>query len=246
MDTTENELQALRKEIGNLYTEVTTLRRELAESVKFINGCINGQYLPNYLVRLTGMQTAEFIIRNMNKVKSFANKRRYMQYVLGQTVNFGGGYLEFGVYSGGTINQISAAKPDKIVYGFDSFEGLPETWRSGFDKGYFDTKENLPKVNENVRLIKGWFDETLPSFVKAHPEKCEFIHVDCDLYSSTKRSLRNLENTLFPARLSPLTNISIILAGRRANIKLSWNLSKKIIWSLNISPAPTKSRLRLR
>jgi hypothetical protein len=39
-------------------------------------------------------------------------------------------WFEFGVASGNTINYISTFTNDK-VYGFDSFEGLPEKWRDG-------------------------------------------------------------------------------------------------------------------
>lgn len=74
-------------------------------------------------------------------------------------------WLEFGVASGKTINYISQFTKDK-VYGFDSFEGLPEKWRDGFDKGAFSRNGNLPQVNNNVELIKGWFNETLPDFIK--------------------------------------------------------------------------------
>jgi hypothetical protein len=42
-------------------------------------------------------------------------------------------WLEFGVATGTTINYISRFTNDK-VYGFDSFEGLPENWREGYDK----------------------------------------------------------------------------------------------------------------
>ena len=104
--------------------------------------------------------------------------------------------MEFGVYKGNSINFISATMPDKIFYGFDSFEGLPENWRTGFDKAAFDKNGDLPRVNDNVRLIKGWFNETLPDFVKAHSEPCAFIHVDCDLYSSTKTIFDNLKNQI--------------------------------------------------
>lgn len=104
--------------------------------------------------------------------------------------------MEFGVYKGNSINILSGTKPDKIFYGFDSFEGLPETWKSSNLKGHFTLNGNLPKVNENVRLIKGWFNETLPEFIKEHPEPCAFIHVDCDLYSSTKTIFDNLKNQI--------------------------------------------------
>jgi len=94
-------------------------------------------------------------------------------------------WLEFGVASGNTINYISKFTNDK-VYGFDSFKGLPEKWRDGFDKGAFTRDGQLPKVNNNVVLIKGWFQDTLIDFIKNQNKKVSFIHMDADLYSSTK------------------------------------------------------------
>lgn len=94
-------------------------------------------------------------------------------------------WLEFGVASGNTINYISQFTND-LVYGFDSFKGLPEKWRDGFNKGAFNRDGNLPSVNPNVVLIKGWFNETLSNFIKTQDKKISFIHIDCDLYSSTK------------------------------------------------------------
>lgn len=226
MNTTENELQVLRKELDifrdeniHLYNELTkqnktlceevislrqenmALCKELASHHQILLNVINffaGQNLRNHLTRLSGMQTAQFIVDNMNKIKSFDDKANYLKYVLnhiGSSLGRGE-YLEFGVFSGKTINFISATLPDKIIYGFDSFEGLPETWRSGFEKEKFSIRGNLPQVNENVRLVKGWFNETLPAFVKTHPEPCAFIHVDCDLYSSTKTVFDNLKNQI--------------------------------------------------
>jgi len=94
-------------------------------------------------------------------------------------------WLEFGVASGTTINYISKFTNDK-VYGFDSFEGLPEKWRDGFEKGTFNRNRYSPSVNPNVELIIGWFNQTLVSFIKKHDKKVSFIHMDADLYSSTK------------------------------------------------------------
>ena len=95
-------------------------------------------------------------------------------------------WLEFGVATGKTINYISRFTNEK-VYGFDSFEGLPEKWRDGFDKGAFNRNGNMPPVNGNVELIKGWFNETLLNFMEQHKnKKISFIHMDADLYSSTK------------------------------------------------------------
>jgi hypothetical protein len=103
-------------------------------------------------------------------------------------------WLEFGVASGDTINYISKFTNEK-VYGFDSFEGLPEYWRDGFDKGTFNRDGVFPKVNNNVVLIKGWFEDTLQNFIKNQMgKKVSFIHMDADLYSSTKYIFNTLKN----------------------------------------------------
>lgn len=133
---------------------------------------------------LAGRETAEYVEKHMVKCATSPNPNALREKAVSQ-VELEGMYLEFGVYSGKSINQIASLKENQILYGFDSFEGLPETWRTGFYKGKFET-EGLPKVQENVQLIKGWFDSTLPVFLKEHKEKVAFLHVDCDLYSSTK------------------------------------------------------------
>lgn len=93
-------------------------------------------------------------------------------------------YCEFGVYMGRTINHI-ASKTEQTIHGFDSFEGLPENWRTGFPKGTFDMT-GLPAVRPNVKLYKGWFNESVPVWAKEHPGPIAFLHLDADLYSSTK------------------------------------------------------------
>lgn len=104
-------------------------------------------------------------------------------------------WLEFGVFSGNTINYISQFTKDK-VYGFDSFEGLPEKWRDGFDKGTFNMNGNLPIVKPNITLVKGLFSDTLLQFIQSQNKKVSFIHVDADLYSSTKYILNTLKDYL--------------------------------------------------
>lgn len=108
--------------------------------------------------------------------------------------------LEFGVFRGDTIRRIGKVFNDRIVYGFDSFEGLPESWGrpdKRFDKGAFGMNKELPKVEENVKLIDGWFEETLPEFCKEHKEeKIIFMHIDCDIYSSTKCIFENTKKML--------------------------------------------------
>lgn len=95
--------------------------------------------------------------------------------------------LEFGVYSGRTLRLIANTLPNSSVYGFDSFEGLPERWRDGYEKGEFKVDVLPNDIPQNAGLVVGWFQETLPKFVKEHAgKKVGFVHVDCDIYSSTK------------------------------------------------------------
>ena len=233
MDTTENELRALRKELDEfrneniaLYNELTKQNKTLCEEIislrqenlslikaigkndvvldkkidALISFCAN-KHLYVYLIRLAGMQTAAFIAEHMKKVKAFNTREEHLKYALSQAEEKPFGrrlYMEFGVFEGQSINLISSALPDKIIYGFDSFEGLPENWREGFMKGEFNRQGKLPQVNENVRLVKSWFNETLPAFVKEHSEPCAFIHIDCDLYSSTKTVLDLLRDQIVP------------------------------------------------
>lgn len=99
--------------------------------------------------------------------------------------------LEFGVSSGHTITSIANTFAPATIYGFDSFEGLPSIWErhndGSFAKGAFDMGGEFPIVPPNVRLVKGWFNESLPIFIQEHrDEKVTFLHIDCDLYESTK------------------------------------------------------------
>lgn len=94
-------------------------------------------------------------------------------------------WLEFGVCSGRTINLISECT-DNTVYGFDSFYGLPEDWGNHQEKGTYTRDGNLPNVNCNVELVVGLFEDTLDSFLEKHKGPIAYLHLDADLYSSTK------------------------------------------------------------
>jgi hypothetical protein len=101
-------------------------------------------------------------------------------------------YLEFGVSEGYSLQQwanrlLHAATQ---LHGFDSFAGLPEDWDSLRPRGSFAAR--VPHFSDSrITLHKGWFHESLPSF---QIPKCEqlIIHLDADLYSSTKIVLDTL------------------------------------------------------
>jgi hypothetical protein len=110
-------------------------------------------------------------------------------------VSIDGLYLEFGVWKGRSINLLSKYINDKVIYGFDCFRGLPEDWNE-FKIHSFSTSGVLPLVNKNVILIDGYFDDTLPKFIKKNNKPISFMHIDCDLYSSTKTIFQHLHNNL--------------------------------------------------
>ena len=111
----------------------------------------------------------------------------------------GGLALEFGVYSGRTLAMIAEARAGGRVFGFDSFKGLPENWRKGFPAGYFAT-DKVPVV-DGAELVVGLFDESLPVFLGEHDEHVDFVHVDCDLYSSTRTVLDLIGPRLRPGSI---------------------------------------------
>ena len=112
-------------------------------------------------------------------------------------------YLEFGVYEGYTLRRWAKLlqNPASSLHGFDSFEGLPEVWDGLRPKGTFDVKGMLPQYEDpRVCLHKGWFEDTLPRFaLPAHDRLV--LHLDADLYSSTKFVLDTLRESISPGTI---------------------------------------------
>ena len=140
--------------------------------------------------------SAEFVAKNLPRAPRFPSPDSFLDAMLAQAPAEGL-ILEFGVFSGHSITRIAQARPGRAVHGFDSFSGLPEFWRNGFDAGTF-AMDALPPVPANVSLHPGWFDRTLPAVLDAHPGPIAFLHVDCDLYSSTQTILAQLGGRLRP------------------------------------------------
>lgn len=106
--------------------------------------------------------------------------------------------LEFGVEKGLSITCLAQATA-REVHGFDSFRGLPEDWSgTGETRGAFDRQGKPPEVPANVRLHIGWFDATLPAFLAARQGNVALLHVDCDIYASTRTVLDLLAPRIVP------------------------------------------------
>ncbi len=140
--------------------------------------------------------SVDFAEKHLFDVDSFSNNEDLWAHCVKQVTVKDGLFMEFGVWQGRSINFVADRTPSRI-YGFDSFEGLPEKWFDLFDKGHFKV-DQLPAVRSNVTLVKGWYNETLPGFVKEHGQPVAYLHVDCDLYSSTKTIFDALGHQIVP------------------------------------------------
>ena len=143
-------------------------------------------------------RSLDYVERAMPDALGFDTRRELIAFSL-SAVEVEGHYLEFGVFTGGTVRLIAGRIGGRIVHGFDSFEGLPESW-SGFNlgKGAFDMRGRLPRAPENVRLHRGWFEQSLPAWLKINPGAVAFVHVDCDLYTAARTVLALLGDRIVP------------------------------------------------
>lgn len=111
-----------------------------------------------------------------------------------------GFYAEFGVYKGDSLSFLANIS-DEVIYGFDSFEGLPSDWFFNYRKGFFSLGGKIPEVKtsqQNFRLVKGWFEDSLPTFTSQIDGPAAFLHIDCDLYESTRTVLERLADRIIP------------------------------------------------
>jgi predicted O-methyltransferase YrrM len=147
-----------------------------------------GNALRAELQRRATVAAADFVSAHMADALVCSNKFDHLTYALGRAPP--GLALEFGVFKGTTLNHLARLRPDRHFYGFDSFVGLPEVWAgSRYSPHNFDRKGRKPKVASNVTLVEGWFDKTLPDFLAKENGPIAFLHIDCDIYSSTRTVL---------------------------------------------------------
>lgn len=153
--------------------------------------------------RLASESSARFVIENMRQARNFQCDYDLHEWAVSQTnaeLLSRGMVLEFGVATGRTLNHFAKLIPGKTIHGFDGFSGLPENWNWNFSAGHFK-RTMLPSVRKNCRLVVGWFDQTLNKFLKDKPQPVALLHIDCDLYSSTKYVLNELKDRIVPGTI---------------------------------------------
>lgn len=121
-----------------------------------------------------------------------------------------GTLLEFGVGSGNSyLQQVFLMNMFSVNYtliGFDSFEGLPDeqnsVWRpEHWHKGAFKYSKDVLTERlmqefgrvidgKQLRLVEGWYENTLTKELQQSLNNVVFINVDVDLYASAMEVLR--------------------------------------------------------
>ena len=129
-----------------------------------------------------------------------------------------GDIVECGVASGKSLFAqavfLERNQPHRTIYGFDSFEGLPEISAEDDPDEYPEAKykgkfansmesviarlvsSGIPEeyVDQKIRLVKGWLEDTLPGF----DQPIALLHIDVDLYQSYLDVLENLYPKVSP------------------------------------------------
>lgn len=110
-----------------------------------------------------------------------------------ETAKIKGAIAEVGVFKGGSARLISAAKADRELHLFDTFEGLPPVnrefdpdFREGTFKGSLEEVQAVLSDQRNVRFHKGLFPASAAGLEDL---RFSFVHIDVDLYESTKSCL---------------------------------------------------------
>lgn len=135
------------------------------------------------------------VSQNTSKeVKKNRNQPEYVsQFLIKQKIP-AGLVIECGVWRGEMIHRFATLQPDKIIYGFDSFEGFPPGEEEEWNCPEFHLVGLPPILCDNIILTKGWFKDTLPEFLKTQNQKIAFIVIDCDIYASTRDVLHAIKD----------------------------------------------------
>lgn len=142
---------------------------------------------------------------------SCLNNNKYLlnniDFIAEQIKDVQGDIVECGVWKGATFAYMATVFKDRILWAYDSFEGVPykaeqtkypdkydiiwslDTRLKADISIFYKTLNNYSiKNTDNINVIPGWFKDTLPTA----NYKISLLRVDGDLYSSTYEILEYL------------------------------------------------------
>lgn len=195
-------MKNLIKKVAQIFADANSAGRYS----KIAEDRYNSYGISQYLHQKAVEESAEWIRGFIDDCIIFPTKKKLYGYAVEQLERFQTDsnhlYLEFGVHTGTSINFF-AKGIQKQVYGFDTFTGMPEEWKGwNVKKGQFTMDGKFPPVENNVKLIKGLIEDTLPGFLEQHQEKkIAFIHIDTDIYAPAKTVLSLCKDKLMPGSI---------------------------------------------
>ena len=147
-------------------------------------------------------ETSDDFRRILNELIGFSlisHDRLYFLYQFAKMAPEGGDFAELGVYKGGSARLLSYLT-DNRVYLFDTFDGMPDTdivdkhQKGDFNDTSLESVKAYLSDRNNVTLMPGFFPET----TKGIDTKFSFVHIDADIYQSTKDALEYFYPRLLP------------------------------------------------
>jgi hypothetical protein len=160
------------------------------------------KYLPKWFTRY-------FFIRGIiTEDRTMISKARlYNLYNLCKSNLPLGDFVECGVAKGGCLAFLTWLSKERSVWGFDSFEEMPELtdedencgsewvgYNCSGAKGEEEAIETFRRFSvsmKNVKIVKGWFENTLQNY-RSSIKSIAILRLDNDWYKSTKYCLETL------------------------------------------------------
>ncbi len=159
-----------------------------------------------FLKLISRYESALFINQNIQDSLVFSSRPRIQEFAAIKSASIDGDILEFGVLGGKSLNffvdYCKTHKLDRKVIGFDSFEGLGESWTNVDAYDEFNLSGRVPaSISVEARLVVGDIQDSLPSFLLTYDRSIALVHIDTDSYLPAKIILSHLCQRLSPGSL---------------------------------------------
>ena len=128
-----------------------------------------------------------------------ARRRELWRYALTLVADPSLPWCEFGVGEGESLDWFLLNKPaGNAMFGFDTFEGIPEPWL-GHPAGHWKS-EPYQSNRADLEIVRAPFEASLSDAALRTrlARGIGLMHVDCDLYSSTRTVLEGTREFLRP------------------------------------------------